>query len=72
VKPVQWLGSLCEIVCKPFGINPPIYRRRVDFFTKTRHFDLTKAQRDLGYQPSRPLQEEVTEAVNWYQSHGWL
>ncbi|MDQ3224168.1 MAG: NAD-dependent epimerase/dehydratase family protein, partial [Gemmatimonadota bacterium] len=34
--PFQMAGSLCERICVPFGIEPPIYRRRVDFFTKSR------------------------------------
>ena len=37
-------GALCEAVCAPFGIEPPIYRRRVDFFTKSRAFDITRAR----------------------------
>ena len=31
-------------VCAPFGIEPPLYRRRVDFFTKSRAFDISTAR----------------------------
>ena len=32
-----WLaGAICEAACGPFGLEPPIYRRRVDFFTERR------------------------------------
>lgn len=72
IKPVQLLGSLCEAICVPFGIQPPIYRRRVDFFTKNRHFDGSKAQRELGYQPAQKFEKEVVEATDWYKEHGWL
>jgi len=72
VKPMQWLGSACEAICRPFGIEPPIFRRRVDFFTKHREFDCAKAARDLGFQPSRSLEQEVREHTRWYGQHGWL
>ena len=37
-------GAACEVVCAPFGLEPPLYRRRVDFFTKSRAFDITRAR----------------------------
>jgi nucleoside-diphosphate-sugar epimerase len=44
-----WIaGAACEAVCAPFGFEPPIYRRRVDFFTKSRAFDISRARRDIG------------------------
>ena len=44
VWPFWIAGALCEAVCVPFGIEPPLYRRRVDFYTKSRAFDITRAQ----------------------------
>ena len=72
VKPMQWLGSLCEWICTPLHIPPPLYRRRVDFFTKNRHFDWSKAARDLGYRPERTFEEELADVVRWYREHQWL
>ena len=43
--PVQMIGTIVEAICIPIGIEPPIYRRRVDFFTKTRSFDWSKAKK---------------------------
>ena len=71
-KPIQILGSCVEKICAPFGIEPPIYRRRVDFFTKTRAFDCSKAQRELGYKAEHTFQEEVHIIYSWYKEHGWL
>jgi dihydroflavonol-4-reductase len=70
LMPLQWAGSLCEWVCKPFGISPPLYRRRVDFFKKNRIFDISKAQKELGYTPRGTLRDEVQEVVTWYRSQG--
>ena len=44
-RPFQIAGSICEAICVPLGIEPPIYRRRVDFFTKSRAFSIAKARR---------------------------
>jgi nucleoside-diphosphate-sugar epimerase len=68
-----WLaGAACEAVCVPFGIEPPIYRRRVDFYTKSRAFDITRARRELGYAPAIGLREGVTRTIEWYRAHGWM
>ncbi|MDK9708144.1 MAG: NAD-dependent epimerase/dehydratase family protein [Desulforhopalus sp.] len=70
--PFQLIGSLCEKICIPLGINPPIYRRRVDFFTKSRSFDISKAKRLLGYTPKYGLQEGLRRTALWYQEQGVL
>ena len=72
VVPMQVLGTICEVICKPFGINPPIFRRRVDFFVKDRNFDRSKAEAELGYLPSQDFSEEVRDMIAWYRAHGWL
>jgi dihydroflavonol-4-reductase len=72
VKPVQWLGSLCEAICIPLKVEPPIFRRRVDFFTKNRSFDFSKAQKELGYSPKKNLSEEIREICLWYAQNGWI
>ena len=49
------------------AIEPPIYRRRVDFFTKSRAFDITRAQREIGYAPQVGLRDGVTRTIEWYR-----
>jgi len=63
--PVQMAGSLCEKMCVPFGIEPPIYRRRVDFFTKSRAFSIAKARQILGYEPHVSLEVGLRRTLNW-------
>jgi dihydroflavonol-4-reductase len=72
VWPVWLLGAACEAVCRPFGIEPPLHRRRVDFFTKNRAFDITRARHELGFAPAVGLQEGVRRTLAWYREHGWL
>lgn len=70
--PFQVAGTICERICVPLGIEPPIYRRRVDFFTKSRAFTIEKAQRLLGYNPVIELEVGIPATVEWYRSHGQL
>lgn len=72
VTPVKCAAFLCEMLCKPFHIEPPLYRRRVDFFTKCRAFDTTKAQTILGYQPKVTLEEGIHKTAQWYKQQGLL
>ena len=68
-----WTAALaCEIACKPFGINPPVFRRRVDIFRKDRAFDITKARTELGYKPKVSLEEGLKKTADWYKKEGYL
>ena len=70
--PVQMLGEVVERVCRPIGVEPPIYRRRVDFFTKTRAFDWSKAREQLGYRPRQSLGDEIRIIADSYRELGWI
>jgi nucleoside-diphosphate-sugar epimerase len=72
VTPVYVAGLMCELLCKPFGIHPPLYRRRVDFFRKTRCFDISKAQREIGFQPKTDLHTGIRRTADWYRANGYL
>ena len=70
--PLMIAGHVCETVCKPFRIKPPIFPRRVDWFRQNRAFDITKAQRDLGYEPGVGLDEGLRRTAKWYRAEGYL
>jgi nucleoside-diphosphate-sugar epimerase len=72
VWPFWMAGAACEAVCAPFGLEPPIYRRRVDFFTKSRAFDISRARQELGYAPRVGLREGVRRTLDWYRKAGWI
>ena len=68
-----WLaGAACEAACAPFGIEPPIYRRRVDFFTKSRAFDISRARAELGFAPAVSLRDGIARTLAWYRQAGWI
>jgi nucleoside-diphosphate-sugar epimerase len=65
-------GAVCEAICVPLRIEPPIYRRRVAFFTKSRAFRIDKAKRMLGYAPQVSLQAGLEETAEWYRANQLL
>lgn len=70
--PVWLAGAACEMGCAPFGIEPPLYRRRVDFFTKSRAFDISRARTELGFAPAVSLRDGIRRTLAWYRRQGWL
>jgi nucleoside-diphosphate-sugar epimerase len=72
VAPVWFAGLVCEILCRPFGIKPPIFRRRVGFFTHNRAFDLSKAREKLGYAPKVDHEEGIRITLEWYRENGFI
>lgn len=72
VAPVYAAGALCELLCVPLGIDPPLHRRRVGFFTHHREFDIGKARRLLGYAPRIGAREGIARTLAWYAREGHL
>lgn len=72
VWPVVAAGHVCEKVCKPFGITPPLFPRRVDWYRQNRAFKIDKAKRDLGYQPRVGIDEGLRRTAEWYRKEGYL
>lgn len=72
VAPVYGMGFLCEKFCVLLRVQPPIFRRRVDFFTQNHAFDIYKAKRELGYSPTVSVEEGIHLTAEWYKQQGLL
>ena len=72
VMPLVIAGHICEKVCAPFHITPPIFPRRVDWFRQNRAFKIDKAKKDLGYQPRIDLDEGLKRTGEWYRQEGFI
>ncbi len=72
-KPIAMAGAgILEAVGGITGLNPPLSRTGVAFFSEDRRFSFEKAQKDLHYHPQVDLQEGITQTVNWYRQQGYL
>jgi len=72
VMPLVIAGHVCEKLCRPFHITPPIFPRRVDWFRQNRAFKIDKAKRDLGYLPHVGLDEGLRRTAEWYLGEGYI
>jgi len=70
--PLRVAGAACEALCVPLGIEPPLHRRRVDFWTKSRAFSIEKARERLGYAPQVDVEQGIARSAAWYRAAGWL
>lgn len=70
--PVTMAAIMCEAVCRPFKIEPPIFRRRVDFFVKNRAFSIERAKAELGYTPKTGLADGAKRTLEWYKERGLI
>ena len=70
--PLWAAAVVCETVCKPLGIEPPLFRRRADWFRQNRAFSVDKARQGLGYEPRVDLPTGLATTAAWYRENGYL
>jgi nucleoside-diphosphate-sugar epimerase len=70
--PVLAAAKICEAICRPLGLEPPLHKRRLDFFLVDRGFTSAKAAREIGYVPQVALEEGLERTAAWYKSAGLL
>ena len=68
--PMRVLGHACEIICRPLGIAPPIFPRRVDWYRQNRAFSTRRAEAALGYEPRVSIDEGLRRTGAWYREQG--
>lgn len=61
-----------ETTLKPLGIQPPLHRRRLDFFRKSFLFSNRKAERVLGFVPAIGFAEGARDTAQWYAAKGLI
>jgi len=72
IAPLFLAADICNAICVRLGIDPPLHRRRVAFYTKDRKFDNSKILNVLNYTPEYDNATGIKESALWYQKHGWL
>ncbi|BAM02572.1 NAD-dependent epimerase/dehydratase family protein [Phycisphaera mikurensis] len=72
LPPLLLAARLCEGVCRPLGIDPPLHVRRCEFYTKARAFSNAKAKRVIGFDPQVGLADGVYRTAQWYAGEGLI
>ena len=70
--PLKLAAVVVEMICKPIGVKPPIFPRRVDWYIQNRAFDIAKAKRELNYRPTVGIDEGLRRTADWYRAEGYL
>ena len=70
LAPMLGLAAAVEDVSAALGIDPPIYRRRMDFFHSDSEFDTSRARRVLGWEPKVDLREGIRRTFEDYRRSG--
>lgn len=66
------LAVIMETVLKPLGIQPPLHRRRMDFFKKSFSFSPKHSIEILGFKAKTGFHEGVLVTARWYTEMGML
>ena len=70
--PLWVAAAITEVIYMPLKQNPPLFRRRVDWFRQNRAFDISKAKMELGYDPQVDLPTGIERTAKWYKELGYL
>jgi nucleoside-diphosphate-sugar epimerase len=70
--PFLMLAAILEAVLRPLGIQPPLHRRRMDFFKKSFTFSLDQPSKILGFTPRFNFNQGAEETLRWYTRMGYL
>jgi nucleoside-diphosphate-sugar epimerase len=70
--PITSICALTESICNLINIKPPLYRRSMDFFTKSVEFDVTHARTLLGFRSKVDVSTGVSRTAAWYRENGLI
>lgn len=70
--PLRAAAAIVEDISTALKVTPPLFRRRVDWFRQNRAFDVSKAERELGYDSKIKLREGLRRTYEWYEANGYL
>lgn len=70
--PFMAAAVVLESTLRPLGIQPPLHRRRMDFFRKSLWFSTDRARADLGFVAKTDFRRGAELTALWYAKQGEL
>lgn len=70
--PLMTAAYVLEHTLRPVGVQPPLHRRRMDFFKKSFRLSGEKAARVLDFSPAVAFREGAERTARWYERIGEL
>jgi nucleoside-diphosphate-sugar epimerase len=65
--PLMVAAVVMETGLRPLGVQPPLHRRRMNFFVKSFAFTCSEARSVLGYEPRVGIAEGAAATAAWYR-----
>jgi dihydroflavonol-4-reductase len=65
--PVTWLCTATEFACNLAHVKPILFRRSMDFFTRSVQFDVSKAREILRFEDRIGVPDGVAATTRWYK-----
>ncbi|MCX7975295.1 MAG: NAD-dependent epimerase/dehydratase family protein [Candidatus Aminicenantes bacterium] len=72
VWPTKWLALCFDKVGLWLHQEMPLNTSRLSFFLHSKPLAITKARKELGFNPQCPFKEGLSLTIKWYIDHGWL
>ena len=70
--PMMLAAGAMESTMGRAGIQPPLHRRRLDFFRKSLKFSTETRDSLLDLPPQRSFADGARNTADWYKEHQWL
>lgn len=70
--PFALLAAAMESTLRPLGVQPPLHRRRLDFFRKSFELSIEKASAILAFEPEVSFAQGARLTAAWYLNQGIL
>jgi len=61
-----------EVTLRPMGIQPPLHRRRLDFFRNSFELSTARARAVIGFDPQTGFADGARATAEWYTAEGLL
>jgi dihydroflavonol-4-reductase len=72
MTPLMLAAGVMESTMGRAGLQPPLHRRRLDFFRKSLKFSTAKRDALLDLPPQRSFDVGARQTAEWYKEHQWL
>lgn len=70
---LMWgIAFIVEKTLRPLGIQPPLHRRRLDFYKKSFSLSSKKAKESFGFNPKVTFGEGVKLTADWYKQNNLI
>jgi len=70
--PFMLLATILELTLRPLGIQPPLHRRRMDFFTKSFQISTSRAEKTIGFTAKTSFAEGSRRTAEWYRENSLI